>query len=96
MKNSKNKRTVIMLLVLIGLVAIAYKVIFVTPVDESLLTEDNVIAGERVVQILKSVEGINFDTSVFAESKFTSLKSIEIPLLSLPVGKKNPFANASN
>lgn len=80
-----------MLLVLLGLIAIAYKVMFVAPVDEALLVEDNIIAGERVVQILKDVESIDFDTSVFAESKFTSLKSIETPLLSLPVGKKNPF-----
>lgn len=85
-----------MLLVLLGLLAIAYKVMFVAPVDETLLVEDNIIAGERMVNILKDVEAINFDTSVFSESKFTSLKSIEIPLLSLPVGKKNPFMTTSN
>ena len=95
MKNSKNKRTVIMLLILLGLIAIAYKVMFVAPVDESLLVEDNIVAGERVVQILKDVESINFDLSVFGESKFTSLKTIETPLPSLPVGKKNPFTAAN-
>lgn len=94
MKNSKNKRTAILALILIGLLFVAYKVMFVSPADE-MLAEDNIAAGERVVSILREVESINFDVSIIEDPRFKSLQSIEIPLPSLPIGKKNPFSAAS-
>ena len=95
MKNSKNKRTIILAAVLIGLFLVAYKVMFVTPSAETEFDE-NVAATQRVEGILTLIENINFDTNVVDDSIFGALKSIETPLISLPVGKVNPFSAAGN
>lgn len=95
MKNSKNKRTVILAIILLGLLIIGYKVVSTSP-NADLLTEESAEnnIGEKIGSILKEVESINFNVGVMKESKFMSLKSIEIPLISLPIGKKNPFSDA--
>lgn len=96
MKTLNNKRTTILVFVLLGLLIIGYKTLFVAPPDDFSVSE-NIIASERVEAILKQVEQIHFDMNVLTDPKFASLQSIEIPLLSLPVGKKNPFsASGSN
>ncbi len=93
MKNSKNKRSVILAIILFGLLVLAYKVIF-APSDSS-LSDENVVASTRVEGILKEIESINFDTSIIENQNFKSLKSFETPLISLPVGRKNPFSASS-
>lgn len=92
MKNSKNKRTTYLLLVLIGLLFVAYKVMFAPAPTDPYSSDQSSIEGEKVVATLQQVEGVNFDISVISDPKFKSLKSIEIPLPSLPVGKQNPFS----
>jgi hypothetical protein len=92
MKNSKNKRTIILVAILLGLLVVAYKVMFVSS-DSSLTTDENTVASGRVEAILQEVSRINFDISIKTDPKFQSLKSIEIPLISLPVGRENPFSN---
>jgi flagellar basal body-associated protein FliL len=92
MKNSKNKRTIILFIILLGLLVLAYRVIFVSN-SEDLSVDENAIASQRVETILNEIKDINFDTSVMKDQNFKSLKSIEIPLLSLPVGRVNPFSN---
>lgn len=92
MKNSKNnKRTAILGVILLGLIIVAYKVV-IAPPAEDLAVDENIVASQRVETILKEVESINFDTTVMEDPKFQSLKSIETPLISLPIGRKNPFA----
>jgi len=118
MKNLKNKRTIILAIILLGLLIVAYKTIFMSsddnapmPIDVNIpVTNDispvgavsdvntavaNVSAGGNVESILREIENINFDTSVLEDQKFKSLKSIEIPLISLPIGRKNPFSAVS-
>jgi hypothetical protein len=92
MKNSKNKRAIILGIILLGLLILAYKVMFVTPGEDVLSADENIAASARVEIILKQVESIKFDTSITQDPKFKSLKSIETPLISLPVGKINPFS----
>lgn len=95
MKQPKNSRTAILVLVLIGLLFIAYKVIFVSsPTD--LLVEDDTAASERVTALVAEVQSINFDLSVLDDPKFMSLKSLDMPALNLPVGKRNPFSSGKN
>ena len=94
MKNSKNKRTIILAVILVGLLVIAYKVMFVSS-EESLSVDENIAASSRVEAILQEVSNINFDMSIKTDPKFQSLKSIETPLISLPVGKKDPFSAIS-
>lgn len=91
MKNSKNKRTAILAIILLALLILAYKIMFVSPAAD-LSTGQNIAASQRVEAILQEVESINFDMSILQDQKFKSLKSIEIPLLSLPIGRKNPFS----
>ena len=92
MKNLKNKRTAILAIILLGLLFLAYKTMF-APADDGLLVDENIIASQRVEKILKEIENINFDTSIMENQNFKSLKSLEIPLISLPIGRRNPFSN---
>ena len=91
MNKSKNNRTTFLALILVGLLILAYKVMFVGTDDLDLSAEENTAASVRVENMLLQVEKINFDTSVMRDPKFQSLKSIETPLISLPIGKSNPF-----
>jgi hypothetical protein len=92
MKNSKNKRSIILGIILLGLLVLAYKMMFMAPTDDTLSAGENIAASVRVGSILQQVENIKFDTSITEDRKFKSLKSIEIPLISLPIGKKDPFS----
>lgn len=84
-----------MLLVLLALLFVAYKVMFAPAGIDPYASDQSALEGERVLGILQQIEKISFDVSVINDPKFKSLKSLEIPLPSLPVGKKNPFAAAS-
>ena len=90
-KSIKNNRTAFLAIILVGLLIFAYKTIFIT-IESNLITEENVTASVRVENILQQVEKINFDTSVMTESKFKSLRDLSTPLISLPVGRRNPFS----
>jgi hypothetical protein len=96
MKNPKNKRTIIMGIILVGLLILAYKVLFVSSDEDTSVVDENISASARVESTLQQVESINFDTSIMQDDKFKSLKSIETPLVSLPIGKKNPFSDVAN
>jgi hypothetical protein len=91
MKNLKNKRTIILSVILLGLLVVAYKVIFVSPSQDPLV-EENIAASANAEAILQQVESINFDTSVIKDQILKSLKSIESPIILLPVGRQNPFS----
>lgn len=91
MKNSKkSKYTPILVVLLVGLSILAYKMMF-APVGEDQFVEDAAVS--RVEIILRQLESINFDSDITNEQKFQSLQSIETPMISLPVGKRNPFSS---
>ncbi|MEK7669436.1 MAG: hypothetical protein AAB350_02490 [Patescibacteria group bacterium] len=94
MKNSKNKRTMILAAILAGLLVVGYKIMFMSSNEDILIdpTDSSLMVGEKISKILEEVESIDFDTSVTEDPKFKSLRSIETPLISLPVGKINPFS----
>ena len=91
MKSKNNKRTTILAIILLALLIVGYRVVFVAPADD-LSVEENIAASQRVEGMLAKVRSISFDMSILENQKFQSLKSLEIPLVSLPVGKKNPFS----
>jgi len=91
MKTNKNNRTTALALLLVALLVVAYKVMFVSSPDDFFVSE-NMVASQRVEAVLKSVEQINFETNIILDPKFMSLQSIQRPLISLPIGKKNPFS----
>lgn len=96
MKNSKSKRTIILAGILLALLVVAYKVIFM-PSNTDILTESTNLntdleAGQRIAAVLEEMKNINFDTNMADDPIFESFRSIEIPLISLPVGKVNPFS----
>jgi hypothetical protein len=99
MKKSKNKRAVILAIILLGLLIIAYKTTFTSAPIESIgvnMAGAEASLDDSAVGILNEIESINFDMSITEDQNFKSLRSIEIPLMSLPVGRKNPFSSVSN
>jgi hypothetical protein len=90
MKNQKNTRTTILAGFLVGLLIVAYKVMFLAPPAE-IIVDDNMSTNQKVETLLQQIESINFDVSTVNDPVFQTLRSIEMPLPSLPVGKKNPF-----
>lgn len=98
MNNSKNKRTTILATVLIGLLIIAYKTIFMSSTSAEFIEAVDPVSGgpssiSRESSILREIESINFNISVTQDPNFLSLISIEVPLISLPIGRSNPFSD---
>lgn len=91
MKSSKNTRTNIMIVFLIAVLIIGYRFIFMTPMDP-FEDEQNLLVIEKISMVIKSIETVNFDTSINDNPKFKTLKSISTPLTELPIGRDNPFA----
>jgi hypothetical protein len=97
MKKTKNNRTIILVVILLGLLILAYKVMFgSTSSSEEAIIDENVIASQNVESILQELQSINFDMSVTQNTSFNSLRSIETPIISLPVGRSNPFSPTTN
>src|SRR5690242_16408885 len=92
MKGKKNTRLIVMIVILLGLLIIAYRTIFVKEAVDT-TAEANVEASARVEAILHQVEGISFDISLLSDPKLESLRNIQMPLPSIPIGKKNPFTS---
>jgi len=95
MNKRNNKRTAVLAIILLGLLVIAYKSIFMSsPVDIIDTNEDSQV-GDNSTGILGEIDGINFDTTIIDDKIFKSLKSLEIPLASIPIGRRNPFSSVS-
>ena len=95
MKNQKNnKRMIVMLIVLLGLLVLAVKIMFF-PSNNDLTIDQNIAASQRVEGVLNELQSINFNTTIMDNPNFKSLKSIESSSLSLPVGRKDPFSQTS-
>lgn len=92
MNKKNNNRTYILLIVLVGLLVVMYKVMFMDSSSVTMDTVQNSEASARVEELTLRVNSISFDTEVLQDAKFQSLKSIATPLVSLPIGKKNPFS----
>lgn len=93
MKNSNNKRTIVLAIILVALLVLAYKVMFMSSEESLTETGNNALASQRVETLLKKIERIKFDLDIMQNEKFKSLESIETPLVALPIGKANPFAD---
>lgn len=91
MRTKKNTRTNMLVILLIAIVIFGYKFLFVEPVDEFSFQENQAVM-DRVTVLIQSIENINFDTDVINDPKFNSLKSIDTPLINIPLGKDNPFS----
>ena len=92
---SKKQNTAVLSVILVGLIIVAYKILFTEPVDESLISESTV-ESEKIVRILREVESINFSAGSVSDPKINTLKSIETDLPVIPVGKTNPFSSAQD
>lgn len=89
MNKSQDTRTKIMVAILICLLIVGYRFVFVVPMDP--VSEENAITSERLQKTLSDIESINFRASIAEDPAFQSLKDISTPLISLPVGRTNPF-----
>lgn len=89
---SKNQNTAVLSVILVGIVIVAYKILFTDPIDQSLMS-DSVVESEKIIQVLREVESIDFTSGDATDPKISTLESLEIPLPNLPVGKTNPFSS---
>ncbi len=74
--------------IIIAAALIIYKIFFVVPVDDSIP-----ITSAKIDQALIMIDSINFDRQVFSDPNLGSLKSLEIPINEVSVGKSNPFGS---
>jgi hypothetical protein len=95
MKKTGNKNVLIGGVILIGLIILAYK-LFGGSSGDLASAGGNADVGNRIENILKEMESINFDTDTTQSQVFESFQSIELPLVSLPIGKSNPFSASPN
>lgn len=92
---SKNQNTAVLSVMLVAIIIVAYKILFATPMDESQMYS-SVAESEKIIQVLREVESINFKIGNASDPKLDTLESIETPLPNLPVGKTNPFSSTAN
>ncbi len=85
-----------MAIVLLGLLVIAYKSFFIQDEIEIGIANENENASARVATVLASMDRINFNKNILNDPKFATFKDFSVPMISLPIGKKNPFAPAPN
>ena len=50
------------------------------------------VAVTELLLVLKGLEGLSLDTSIFADRAYRSLKDYSVSIDSVPQGKENPFA----
>lgn len=92
----KNKKAVIGTLAVVGIFLI-YTFFFRPSTDPEVLQSDQTfsspqVPGRDLIVILRRLEGIALDGSVFQSDAFRSLTDFSIPLVKEPIGRDNPFA----
>ena len=105
MSKQSNKRTSFMLITLLALLLVAYKVMFVAPPEIEEVNPASVVRVEsmvslnsypasvvRVESMVSQLNSVDFSSSAINDPKFNTLETIEQPLISLPVGRSNPFS----
>ncbi len=91
MNTKSNKRTLILVCLLIVLVFVTFRVNFNSNINENYIIDEADSFESDIINILKYVDNIDFDTTVVSDKNFQSLKSIDRPIPNLPVGKNDPF-----
>lgn len=92
----ENKKIFITVLVVL-LAFIIYAFFFKKPPEVGVLQTDgsltsSQIPGRDLIIILRRLESINLDGSVFESAAFKSLTDFSLPLVKEPIGRDNPFA----
>lgn len=88
-----NKRTMILLLLLVAVSAIAYPMLrgdSATTAEDTELQDG--VASDEVLSILTVLQSINLDTTVLSNKTFNSLLDFTMPLPVMSLGRLNPFA----
>ncbi len=88
-KPNKNQRTTFLAITLVALLIVAYKVLFVVPVEVEEVNPASVVRIEGMIGQLNSVD---LTSSAINDPKFGTLEDMSRPLPTLPIGRTNPFA----
>ena len=92
MKSSTtNRNTLILLILLVVALAISYPLLNKSE-DTSGVSSDQLASVQEAENILAKMQNVSIDFSFFDKPEFAYLKDISSPLLTLPVGRVNPFA----
>lgn len=90
---SKSNKSVIILLAVLG-VSLVFAYMTMNGDDALVVETDNVVIGERTIELLGKIQAVKLDFNVLQSPEFSYLKSIASPLPNLPIGRQNPFAPA--
>jgi hypothetical protein len=99
MKN--NKRTIVLLVILLAVSALGYPIIRGnkssggedSPAVHVEPGSDSASGYQSVSQLLNSVQSISLDAKIINNPDFRDLIDFTRPLINIPIGKANPFAN---
>jgi hypothetical protein len=88
---ANNRNTLILIGLLVLVLAIAYPLLK-GPSDTAVDPNQADPVGSEALSLLSQIQSIHMDFSVLQSREFLLLKDITQPLLSLPVGRTDPFA----
>ena len=92
--NKSNKRTIILLVILLILVMIGYPMIKGNSVEPLASQASNEpIISEQVKKMLDDLTSAKLDISVLQSPELLELNDLTLPLIGVPVGRVNPFAS---
>lgn len=77
-----------------GMLAVSIYYFAMSKSQDPRFSDPQIIINEKSEKILadtKKVEAISFDTSLFSDKRFTSMRDTRVPLQEVPSGRRNPF-----
>jgi hypothetical protein len=100
-------KKIILMIVIAGILFLVYVMFFKKQdVKESLITGSNALSGRtvketkllgnQITQALVQIESLNLDRNVIDSKLFKSLIDRSEPIISEPIGRRNPFAPLSD
>ena len=92
----KYKITIIFILVLVGILAVLVRLGDAQRAGDSLLSSQDVgvdgsAAGKEIVRLLREVQQIKFETTIFDRRDFQELADFSRPRFQEALGRANPF-----
>jgi hypothetical protein len=87
----KNKRTIIMLGVLVGLLALSYPYLSKNWQSGDSAMVEGAATSPQVSAALSQIESVKLDVSLFQNKTLKQLRDFTLAPLNLQTGKTNPF-----
>ena len=89
MELSNNKTKIMAVL---ALILISVYVFFFRKDEPTISTLDGDVSGQESLLLLSKLQNLKFGDKIMYNENYASLHDFHLPLVSLPVGKDNPFS----